>query len=139
MQSVTCCFAPNLPSPQIKVLLVMKWMICQVWIVVNIFGHQVRQMLFSVLWRTHIVELHRSWHSLMFVSQLSILCIGVGFAHAPVNSQLYDVRRKELLRLLETCFSHIMYLRAQSGSSSAAKSPTHGTNTDHEQVRIFHF
>ena len=44
--------------------------------------------------------------------------IGVGFAHTPANSQAYDLRRKELLRLLETCFSHIMYLRAPSGGSA---------------------
>ena len=34
---------------------------------------------------------------------------GVGFAHAPPNSHAYDLRRRELLRFLETCFSQSMY------------------------------
>ena len=47
---------------------------------------------------------------------------------------MYDLRRKELLRLLETCFSHIMYLRSPSNPQS--KSPTQGGSTsDREQVR----
>ena len=47
---------------------------------------------------------------------------------------MYDLRRKELLRLLETCFSHIMYLRSPSNPQS--KSPTQGGSTsDREQVK----
>ena len=70
--------------------------------------------------------------------------IGVGFAHTPGNSQAYDLRRKELLRLLETCFSHIMYLRAPSGGSlgtpavpktSRATSISSIEASDHEQVQ----
>ena len=46
---------------------------------------------------------------------------------------MYDLRRKELLRLLETCFSHIMYLRSPSNPQS--KSPTQGGSaSDREQV-----
>lgn len=39
-----------------------------------------------------------------------IWAAGVGFAHKPVDSQQYDLNRRELLRLLETCFSQSMYL-----------------------------
>ena len=70
---------------------------------------------------------------------LNVLLLGVGFAHTPVNSQLYDLRRKELLRLLETCFSHIMYLRAPSSGSSQTKSPMKsGLNSDQEQVTKYY-
>ena len=64
-----------------------------------------------------------------------ILLLGVGFAHTPGNSQLYDLRRKELLRLLETCFSHIMYLPAPSSSGSQqTKLPPTVLNGGQEQV-----
>ena len=35
---------------------------------------------------------------------------GVGFANAPQNAPSYDLHRRELLRLLATCFSQSMYL-----------------------------
>jgi len=35
---------------------------------------------------------------------------GVGFATAPQNTASYDLHRRELLRLLATCFSQSMYL-----------------------------
>ncbi|TRY70371.1 hypothetical protein TCAL_04485 [Tigriopus californicus] len=35
---------------------------------------------------------------------------GVGFAHKPIDNPQYDLNRRELLRLLQTCFSQSMYL-----------------------------
>ena len=35
---------------------------------------------------------------------------GVGFANTPQNAASYDLHRRELLRLLSTCFSQSMYL-----------------------------
>eukprot|EP00095_Tigriopus_kingsejongensis_P004328 maker-scaffold551_size138509-snap-gene-0.20 protein:Tk04328 transcript:maker-scaffold551_size138509-snap-gene-0.20-mRNA-1 annotation:"hypothetical protein L798_12013" len=35
---------------------------------------------------------------------------GVGFAHKSLDNPQYDLNRRELLRLLETCFSQSMYL-----------------------------
>ena len=32
---------------------------------------------------------------------------GVGFAHRPADTAQYDLNRRELLRLLETCFSQV--------------------------------
>ena len=32
---------------------------------------------------------------------------GVGFAHRPVDTAQYDLNRRELLRLVETCFSQV--------------------------------
>ena len=71
---------------------------------------------------------------LILMNIVWISLLGVGFAHTPMNSQVYDIRRKELLRLLETCFSHIMYLRSPSSSSTNAKSPSPGFSSDEEQV-----
>ena len=45
---------------------------------------------------------------------------GVGFAHKPVDAPQYDVHRRELLRLLETCFSQIMYFTPSSAAAAAA-------------------
>ena len=39
-----------------------------------------------------------------------IWAAGVGFANNPQNAPAYDLHRRELLRLLGTCFSQIMYL-----------------------------
>ena len=39
-----------------------------------------------------------------------IWAVGVGFAHAPANCAAYDLRRREILRFLQTCFSQSMYL-----------------------------
>lgn len=39
-----------------------------------------------------------------------IWAAGVGFANVPQNAASYDLHRRELLRLLATCFSQSMYL-----------------------------
>ncbi len=45
---------------------------------------------------------------------------GVGFAHKPADSPQYDLNRRELLRLLETCFSQTMYMSASEAAASAS-------------------
>ena len=35
---------------------------------------------------------------------------GVGFAHSPPHSHVYDQNRTEILKLMLTCFSETMYL-----------------------------
>nr|XP_020661922.1 protein HID1 [Pogona vitticeps] len=43
---------------------------------------------------------------------------GVGFAHSPPPSYNHDLNRTELLKLLLTCFSEVMYLPPSSDSSN---------------------
>ncbi|CAI5765989.1 HID1 domain containing [Podarcis lilfordi] len=43
---------------------------------------------------------------------------GVGFAHSPQPSYNHDLNRTELLKLLLTCFSEVMYLPPSSDSNS---------------------
>ncbi|KAL8163252.1 UNVERIFIED_CONTAM: cell wall biogenesis protein [Gekko kuhli] len=43
---------------------------------------------------------------------------GVGFAHSPPPSYSHDLNRTELLKLLLTCFSEVMYLPPSSDSSN---------------------
>ncbi|KAJ6660385.1 hypothetical protein lerEdw1_017808 [Lerista edwardsae] len=43
---------------------------------------------------------------------------GVGFAHSPTPSYNHDLNRTELLKLLLTCFSEVMYLPPSSDSSN---------------------
>ncbi|XP_040185999.1 protein HID1 [Rana temporaria] len=45
---------------------------------------------------------------------------GVGFAHSPTPNHAHDLNRTELLKLLLTCFSEVMYLPPSSESSSTA-------------------
>uniref|UniRef100_A0A8D0EEW3 HID1 domain containing n=1 Tax=Salvator merianae TaxID=96440 RepID=A0A8D0EEW3_SALMN len=44
---------------------------------------------------------------------------GVGFAHSPPPNFIHDLNRTELLKLLLTCFSEVMYLPPASDSSNA--------------------
>ncbi|XP_044309826.1 protein HID1 isoform X2 [Varanus komodoensis] len=44
---------------------------------------------------------------------------GVGFAHSPSPNFFHDLNRTELLKLLLTCFSEVMYLPPSSDSSNA--------------------
>ncbi|KAH0629465.1 hypothetical protein JD844_011543 [Phrynosoma platyrhinos] len=43
---------------------------------------------------------------------------GVGFAHSPQPNYMHDLNRTELLKLLLTCFSEVMYLPPSADSSN---------------------